>query len=157
MDAQRSLLQAATTKDRDFVVAVHDGEQLDELEERALWFAVNFLCGTKAGNYISEGYDKTGRIVSRQFRAGHEPLPVVIALFNRRVMPPRDFVDVFPNGFYDAVGDGFPIDVILEQLFDSANSVLDFTLQNCLLAVHAALEAWHKIKAPDVIADRVAS
>ena len=149
---ERSTLvsQTPNVNGRAFVAAAHDGKRLAESEERALWFAVNFLCGTKSGNYLLEGFDATGGLVSREFRAGHDPQPAVLALFNVYVMPPSDFVDVFANGFYRAQSDGFPIDVILEQLFDSAESVLDFKLQNCLLAVHAAFEAWHKLRPPDV-------
>lgn len=146
--------QGYKTNDRSFIVAVHDGQRLNEIEERSLWLAIIFLCGTKAGNYLLEGYDATGSLVSREFRAGHEQLPAVTILFNVHVMPPSNFIDVFANGFYNALMDGFPVDVILEQLFDSANSVLDFTLQNCLLSIHSAFEAWHKIQPPNIDADK---
>jgi hypothetical protein len=146
--------QGNSIDDRSFVAVAHDGEQLNALEERALWLSICFLCGAKAGQFVVESYDEDGGLIRRRFRGGQRPPGTAYILFNVYMRPPENVIASFASGFHDALADGFPVDVIFEQVFDSTNSVVDFQIQNCLLAIHAAFEAWHKIRPTDVASEK---
>ena len=138
-----------------FAVVAHDGDSLNETEWRALWYAMNFLCGRKTSQYLTEGYDEHGNLVVRRFRPGYGPKPEALEPFNVYCFPPTDFVNIFVQGFYEALRAGFPIDVMLEHFFDGIDAILDFHLQSLILAIHAAIESWHKLSPPKELPDGV--
>ncbi len=137
----------------EIIVAVHDGEPLAEFEYRALWLSVSFMCGRQVGVFLTESFAEDGSLVTRTFKPRMTPGPTTIEPFSVHpsAYTPEDFVDVFPSGFLTAMNDGFPIDVVLMHLFDAEDRILDLKLQSLVLAIHAAIEAWHKIAPPEPI------
>jgi hypothetical protein len=142
--AVRFLTPDATSIDDETLAIIIVGE-LDDIDAEALWLWASFISGNIIAPMAIESYASDGRLVARSRRPGrpgterHEYFRPAFAPFS------PDGMHAMLEGLSHSIRSGFPINVVMAHLFESATGDVDFDGIHLTLSYHTAIEAWNRL------------
>jgi hypothetical protein len=128
----------------------------NEVEAESSWLLCSLISGNRLGACVTEYYAEDGRLIERHHRRGN--VGTMRHQFFRPFYTPfdADGMNAALTGLIARVHDDFPMDVIMNHMFQAATDTVDADAIHLVLAAHTAIEAWNRFFGFDAwIDDRI--